>query len=306
MIFALSVTAFIGVLWVICAVVHGRRRLNFLTLRPWRIAFASLFITSIKAISNEVYMSWDLWLLIERICKLFNIYFGMTLVLEKEILCLFMVYQAHFDLSQHDVMKDKFRSLERRLNRTYWNNMLVFTVFVVLSLVLSFSVDNDTNAFLISKALINLALMSLQVIVLSMYSGSVWTFLNLMKKHHRYEYERHQMREKLTFALITVSFMFLDLLNLIIYSSDIINLWCYSFIESMDTLEIDENSICNWIIPDMACYYKLTPIFCTAYALPMLFFVFVARPHDCFGCLSVCPENRISNFQYTIDDLERR
>ena len=83
LVFALSVTALIGVLWIICIVTHGTRRINLLTLRPWRIVFGSLFVIAVKAISNEVYMSWNMWFIIERICKLFNIYFGMTLILEK-------------------------------------------------------------------------------------------------------------------------------------------------------------------------------------------------------------------------------
>ena len=112
LIFSLSIASLLVVLWQICILEHGTRRVNFLTSRPWRTALIILFLIAIKAISNEIYMSWDWWLFIERLCKLLNIYFGLTLALEKHILALFMIYQVHFNLNQHDVMKDKFRSLE--------------------------------------------------------------------------------------------------------------------------------------------------------------------------------------------------
>ena len=81
---------------LICHVQHGKRRINKLTLRPWRIAFLTMTMVAIKSLSNLVYMQWDAWFVIERLSKLLNILFGLTLVLEKHIYSAFMVYQVHY------------------------------------------------------------------------------------------------------------------------------------------------------------------------------------------------------------------
>ena len=53
-----------------------------------------------------------MWFTIERICKLFNVYLGLTLIFEKKVLSLFIVYQNIFKANQLDVMKDKYREVE--------------------------------------------------------------------------------------------------------------------------------------------------------------------------------------------------
>ena len=54
-------------------------------------------IVALKSISNEVYMSWSMWFVIERFSKLLNVLFGMTLVLEKHLYSAFMVYQVQYE-----------------------------------------------------------------------------------------------------------------------------------------------------------------------------------------------------------------
>lgn len=54
-------------------------------------------------------------------------------------------------------------------------------------------------------------------------------FLRLMKKHHHFEYQRHHVREKLIFVSITISFVLIDIYNLLIYAMDLINFTCNSF-----------------------------------------------------------------------------
>ena len=53
------------------------------------------------------------------------------------------------------------------------------------------------------------------------------------------------------------------------------------------------------MVPSIYCYYQLTPFLCAVYAFPAIIYVMIAKPHDCFYCLSVRPECRISNFQFT-------
>ena len=97
-----------------------------------------MFFLAIKAISDEVYMSWNMWYTIERINKLFNIYLGLTMVFEKHILSLFMIYQTTFPTTQHDVMKDKFRQVEAKELRLYWYYIIGVTVFILTTIVVPF------------------------------------------------------------------------------------------------------------------------------------------------------------------------
>lgn len=121
LIFALSIASIMAVLWIICHVQHGRRRINALTMRPWRVVLICLLSVSIQTISNDPsLLNWSIWFSIERVNKLFNVFLSVTLIHEKHILSLFMLYQVHFDLRQHDVMKDKFRDLEQKESKSYW------------------------------------------------------------------------------------------------------------------------------------------------------------------------------------------
>ena len=95
-IFAISITSLLFIKTLICHVQHGKRRINKLTLRPWRIAWLTLAVVALKSFSNLIYMQWDIWFVIERLSKLLNIVFGMTLVLEKHIYSAFMEYQVHY------------------------------------------------------------------------------------------------------------------------------------------------------------------------------------------------------------------
>lgn len=124
-----------------------------------------------------------------------------------------------------------------------------------------------------------------------------------MKKHHHYEYEKHHFHEKIQFILTSLSFMLLDLLNLIVYAGNLVELTCSSFYNSIEkNWHDDPDEICDTSLKPIVCYYKLTPVFCAAYALPVLLYVLVAKPHDCFHCLSVQPGCRLSNFQYSERD----
>ena len=122
LIFAMAISSIIAVLWIICHVQHGNRRINALTMRPWRVVLICLVSVSSQTISNDPnLLNWSFWFSIERVNKLSNIFLAVTLIHEKHILSLFMLYQVHFDLRQHDVMKDKFRELEQKESNSYWN-----------------------------------------------------------------------------------------------------------------------------------------------------------------------------------------
>ena len=54
--------------------------------------------------------------------------------------------------------------------------------------------------------------------------------------------------------------------------------------------------VCEYMMPTLGCIYFLTPVFCIFYTLPVLLYIFLTKPHDCYHCLSVAPEIRISNF----------
>lgn len=151
----------IGVLWIICHVTHGTQRINFLTLRPWRIVLMSLFFTSLKASMTEAFIDWSVYFIIERFCKFCNIIFGLTLIFEKQILSLFMVYQAHFELNQHDVMKDELRKVESKINKRYWFKITAIFAYIVCTEIVSASLESEKTSFLITKAIFNLSLMSI-------------------------------------------------------------------------------------------------------------------------------------------------
>lgn len=121
LVFAMAIASIIAVLWIICHVQHGRRRINALTMRPWRVVLICLVSVGSQTITNDPsLLNWSIWFSLERVNKLFNVFLSVTMIHEKHILSLFMLYQVHFDLRQHDVMKDKFRELEQKENNSYW------------------------------------------------------------------------------------------------------------------------------------------------------------------------------------------
>ena len=133
-------------------------------------------------------------------------------------------------------------------------------------------------------------------------------FLNNMKRKFHYEYQKHVVRETLTFILMVFGFALCDLSNLLIYSNDSAYYYCTEFQCSLDLShdDISEKALCKFAKPSVACYHWIATLLCVSYALPAISYVLVAEPHDCFYCISVLPENRISIFQYPMADLERR
>ena len=108
---------------------------------------------------------------------------------------------------------------------------------------------------------------------------------------------------------MTLSFALCDLGNMFIYASDCLDIVCNLYSDQIDQTREEmraDKSICNVHAPSPNCYQPVAPFLTVIYALPALFFVLVAKPHDCFYCLSMRPENRISNYQYPIDEQERR
>ena len=176
-------------------------------------------------------MSWNMWYTIERINKLFNIYLGLTMVFEKHILSLFMIYQTTFPTTQHDVMKDKFRQVEAKELRLYWYYIIGVTVFILTTIVVPFFLpwESNNDHYILFKTGINLFILGIQGMVLRRYQYTSLYFLNLMKKHYHHEYERHKVREWSLSILLWVSFVIIDLANVLIFSLDCVNLVCKQF-----------------------------------------------------------------------------
>ena len=107
---------------------------------------------------------------------------------------------------------------------------------------------------------------------------------------------------------MVASFSLCDLANLLIYSNDSAFYFCTLFQSnvSLSHADVSSDSLCRFARPSVACYHWIATLLCVSYALPAIFYVLVAQPHDCFYCISVRPENRISIFQYPMEDLERR
>ena len=189
LIFSLSITFMMAVLVIICHVQHGNQRINSITLRPWRVALLSLISIAAQTLSNEPhFLLWSVWFSIERVNKLFNVYFVMTLVNEKDILSLFMSYQIHFDLRQHDVMKDKFKEVERKHSNLYWRNVLALLIFVSITILLTLGIPDKNPGYMEIKISVNLLILGIQAIYLRLYVTKTTTFLNLMENHFHYEY----------------------------------------------------------------------------------------------------------------------
>ena len=263
-----------------------------------------------KCISDIYNFNWSIWLTIERLCKLFNVYLGLTLIFEKQIYTLFMVYQVHLSPNQLDVMKDNYRRVEYQESRKYFYQMIGVTVFIVVTLGVTLLIPANNDNYMLWKVVDNLFILGIQGIVLRRYVITNLTFLQLMKNAFSYEYEQHVTREVSTFVITFVSFVLLDCSNVAIYFSDTINLMCSWFYDDIDLTkseyaEISE-SICTPMVYSIACYQIMAPIFAAIYALPAIAFIIVNRPHDCFHCLSIRPENRISNYQLGTLALEQR
>ena len=95
------------------------------------------------------------------------------------------------------------------------------------------------------------------------------------------------------------SFILCDIGNLAIFASDVLWYSCEDFYHSVDMSpeEISKDtSICNTIRPSIACYYTVAVGLALMYATPGIVFVLVSKPHDCFHCLGMHPDTRISNF----------
>lgn len=86
--------------------------------------------------------------------------------------------------------------------------MLVITIFVGLTLIVGAFLDAETEIFYWYKAGINLSILALQGDILRQYIWTAWNFLQLMKQHHHYEYQRHVVRETVLFVLLSISFVF--------------------------------------------------------------------------------------------------
>ena len=96
-----------------------------------------------------------------------------------------------------------------------------------------------------------------------------------------------------------MSFTLCDIGNLAIFSSDALWYACQDFYHAVDMSKEEikhDTSICNTIRPSIACYYAVAIGLAVMYATPAIVFVLVSWPHDCFYCLGMHPDTRISNF----------
>ena len=65
--------------------------------------------------------------------------------------------------------------------------------------------------------------------------------------------------------------------------------------------------MCVWAINTWVCYYPLVQAMISiSIALPAVIYIAIVKPHDCFQCLSIVPEMRITNFQMNHDERIRR
>ena len=101
------------------------------------------------------------------------------------------------------------------------------------------------------------------------------------------------------FILMLLSFVLCDIANMAILASDVLWYSCEDFYNAVDMSpeEISQDtSVCNTIRPSIACYYTVAVGLALMYSMPAIVFVLVSWPHDCFHCLGMQPDNRISNF----------
>ena len=244
----MAFTVLLGVLWQICRIQHGTRPISSLTLRPWRVVLICLITVSAQAISNGKGIdSWANWFAIERLNKLTNVYFGLTLSFEKHILSLFMIYQSHLKANQLDVMKDTFRKFEKEANRNYWIFMISVTVVIFITILLTYAIEDENQYYSLVKICVNLVILGVQGVVLRQYIETTNWFLRNMKRGFHYEYKRHVVRETLLFILMLVSFSLCDLSNLLIYANDMSFYLCTVFNQtvSLDPTERSSNSLCR-------------------------------------------------------------
>ena len=65
--------------------------------------------------------------------------------------------------------------------------------------------------------------------------------------------------------------------------------------------------MCEWFIETKLCFNTyLKMVISISGVLPGIIYIALVSPHDCFECLSLVPEMRISNFQLNKGEVLRR
>ena len=72
-----------------------------------------------------------------------------------------MIYQAHFNPNQHDVMKDKYRVFEHEANRNYWIYMFTVTIFIFITIILTYSVHESAKGYQVTKTVDNMLILGI-------------------------------------------------------------------------------------------------------------------------------------------------
>ena len=112
--------------------------------------------------------------------------------------------------------------------------MVLVTIFLFITIGLTYGIKEDTQKFSTYKTLDNLFILAVHGYVLRRYLTTTSTFLSIMRQSFYYEWENHRVREVTTFVLLSISFSIGELCNLVIYCSDSINYWCTSFYDNLD------------------------------------------------------------------------
>jgi len=160
------------------------------------------------------------WLALERTSKLCNVLFALTLCFEKQILSHFLLFQTKVRANEHDIYKDRYRRGEQLRNRIYWYKMLGISIFIIMTVLLTFIFDKKDSFWLEMKAVITICILGIEGFVTRNYIMTNWQFLSLMKRLRHFEYERHVRNEVTQAVLVTVALCALDLVNLITYAFD--------------------------------------------------------------------------------------
>ena len=110
--------------------------------------------------------------------------------------------------------------------------------------------------------------------------------------------------------LLMISFVLIDLVGVWTVFSGSLEVGCPAWANQFGVASIvtqEQRDVCEWFVDTELCFYSYLEVLKSFIgALPGMIYIAMVEPHDCFDCLSVMPEMRITDFQLTAAETLRR
>lgn len=231
------------------------------------------------------------------------------------ILLLFIDFQHRLKLQQLDIERDTYRRQEKKVTKAIKILGCILLVPLVVLLTTEYFIGiHATNILWIDYSLF-VYILSISLLV-SVYSRIVISLLTSMYSYHRMEFQQHAKTMVLNYLATLLSFGFL--IGWAVLSSYF--LLCiqdalHYFPDSVTTAYYDPknpNGFCHRLFSlELASgsYKNLTSAILTfdiAFLSPIILFLLVNEPHDCFVCHGKDPDRIYSSYQLTWEERTAR